>query len=159
MGRRRLELPGDWLTVAGAAALFGSLFLTWSHQFPASLPAEPGLSVALRGIPRNPDAWQVYSVADVLLALLAAALAAVALRGSRRARLAVLLPAAVGLAFAVHASGRPPTNGLDVVNPAAPGRGYIASRYATPGVGETVAVVGLAVALAGLGLGLASGVE
>jgi hypothetical protein len=159
VGRRRLELPGDWLTVAGAAALFASLFLTWSHQFPASLPAQPGLSVALRGVPRNPDAWQVYSIADVLLAALAAALAGVSLRGARRARLALLAPVAVGLAFAGHAAGSAPTNGLDVVNPAVPGRGYVGSRYATSGGGETVAIAGLAVALAGLGLGLVSGVE
>jgi len=152
-------LPGDWLTVAGAVALFASLFLVWSHQFPPALARQPGLSVALRGIPADPDGWQVYSIADVLLAVLATALAGVALRGSRRARLALVVPAAVGLAFAIHAAGTPPTNGLDVVNPAAPARGYLGSRYATAGEGETVAIVGLAVALAGLGLGLVSGVE
>ena len=58
------------------------------------------------------------------------------------------------MAFAVHAAGSPPTNGLDVLNPAASGRGYIDGAYASVGTGETVAVVGIAVALAGAVLGL-----
>jgi hypothetical protein len=151
---RARELTADWLMVVGGAVLLASMFLTWSHQFPASLLSVSGLNVALRGVPRNPTAWQVYSVADVFLALLAAGLVAVALLGRRGARAAVLVAAAIGLGFALHALAAPPTNGLDVVNPAAPGRGYIRGTYAGAGPGETLAVVGLALGVLGAGLGL-----
>lgn len=154
MWDRTRELTADWLMVVGGAMLLASLFLTWSHQFPASLQSASGLNVALRGVPRNPTAWQVYSVADVLLALIAAGLVAVALRGRRGARAVVLVAAALGLAFAAHALAAPPTNGLDVVNPAAPERGYIRGAYAGAGVGETVAVVGLALGVLGASLAL-----
>ena len=140
--------------VVGGAALLAALFLTWSHQFPPSLRSVPALSIALKGVPSSATAWQVYSIADVLLAVLAAALVVVALAGHRGARIAVGLAAAVGLAFALHAMSVPPTNGLDVVNPAAPGRSYINGAYARAGVGETVAVAGLAVGLVGALLGL-----
>lgn len=139
--------------VAGGAALFASLFLTWSHQFPPSLRSVPALSVALRGVPPDATAWQVYSIADVLLATVAAALVAVALAGHRGARIAVALAAAIGLAFALHAMSVPPTNGLDVVNPASPSHSYIGRAYARAGVGETVAVAGLAAGLVGALLG------
>ena len=154
MWDRARELAADWLLLLGGLTLLVSLFLPWSHQFPASLQSVPGLSVALRGVPRDANAWDVYSVADVLLAVLAAALIAVALVGRRGVRAAVLVAAAIGLAFAVHAMNVPPTNGLDVVNPAAPGRSYIGRMYASSGVGETVAAVGLAMGLVGAGLGL-----
>ena len=154
MWDRARELAADWLLVLGGATLLVSLFLAWSHQFPASLLSSPGLNVALRGVPRNPSAWQVYSIADVLLALIGAASLAVALVGRRSARVVVGAAAAIGLAFAIHAMNVPPTNGLDVVNPAAPGRGYIGRLYATAGVGETVAVIGLGLTLLGVLLGL-----
>ncbi len=149
------ELTADWLMVAGGVALFVSLFLTWSHQFPARLESISGLNVALRGVPRDPTAWQVYSVADVLLAVVAAGLVTVALRGGTRSRLAVLLGAAIALGFAAHALSTPPTSGLDVVNPAAPDRGYIGGRFASSGGGETVAIVGLSVGLVGALVGAA----
>jgi len=140
--------------VVGGAALLAALFLTWSHQFPPSLRSVPALSIALKGVPSSATAWQVYSIADVLLAVLAAALVVVALAGHRGARIAVGLAAAVGLAFALHAMSVPPTDGLDVVNPAVPGRSYVGRAYASAGVGETVAVAGLAIGLVGALLGL-----
>ena len=143
MNRRRLEPAGDWLTLAGAAALFSSLFLTWSHQFPASLLKIPGLDIALRAVPRNPTAWQVYSVADVLLALVAATLVFVAFLGTRAARLLALVPVAVALAFVVRATSVPPTNGVGVA---------FLTNHPASGTGETVALVALGVALAGLAL-------
>jgi hypothetical protein len=151
---RARELGADWLLVLGGATLLVSLFTPWSHQFPASLLSTPGLTVALRGVPQNPTAWQVYSGADVLLALLGAASIVVALVGRRSARITVGLAAAAGLAFAVHAMNVPPTNGLDLVNPAAPAHGYIGRTYASAAVGETVAVIGLALVLLGAALGL-----
>ena len=54
-------------------------------------------------MPHDPDAWQVYSVADVLLALLAAGLLAVALWGGRARRRALAIALAVALAFTVRA--------------------------------------------------------
>ena len=118
----------DWLMLVGAVVLVLSLFFTWSHQG------------ALAGTPRNPTGWQVYSTADVLLALLAAALVYVSFLGTRRARALALVPVAVGLAFVIHALGVPPTNGALTA----------ASARAASGVGEVVALIGLGVAVTGL---------
>jgi len=133
----------------GAVVLFVSLFLTWSHQLPAAVLIRLAGSPALQGVPRDPTAWQVYSVADVLLALLAAGLLAVALRGrSNRVRVAVLAGVALALAFVIHAASVPPTNGVLLVNPVDVPQ-YL-PRAATSGAGETVAIVALGLAAAGL---------
>jgi hypothetical protein len=139
------EVIADWLLLFGAVALLVSLFLPWSHQFSHAFLAEWSSTGVLRGIPRDPTAWQVYSVADGALALLVATLLVVALIGGRLRRFAVLLGAAVALAFTVHAASAPPTNGA--VLPA----GSVANSPRS-GAGETVAIAGLAVALAGLAL-------
>jgi hypothetical protein len=149
------ELLADWLIVIGALALFGSLFLTWSHQFSAAFLTRFGGSEVLRGVPRDPSAWEVYSTADVLLALLAAALLGIALAGWRQARIGALVAAAAGLVFALRALSEPPTNGANVFNPAS----SVPQLYpsgASAGPGETVAIVALAVAIAGLALSLRS---
>jgi hypothetical protein len=147
------ELLADCLIVIGALALFGSLFFTWSHQFSAGFLTRFGSSEVLRGVPRNPTAWQVYSAADVLLALLAVALLGVALAGGRRARIGALVAAAFALVFALRALSEPPTNGANVFNPAS----SVPQLYpsgASAGAGETVAIVGLLLAIAGLALSL-----
>jgi hypothetical protein len=143
----------DWLLLTGAGVLFLSLFLTWSHQVtPDVLNAFAG-SAAIQGVPRDPTAWQVYSIADVLLALLAVALAAVALRGRRAwSRVTALVAVGVALAFAVHAAGYAPTNGVLFSDPNNPGA-YV-PHTATSGAGEVVAIVGLGAAAAGLLLSL-----
>ena len=115
MGRR--EAVADWLMVIAASLLAASLFLTWSHQFSASYWARYGSTAALRGIPRDPSAWQVYSVSDVLLALVAAGLLAVALRGGRVARLVAGGAVGIALAFTLHALSAPPTNGANLFDP------------------------------------------
>jgi uncharacterized membrane protein len=145
----------DWLIAIGGVGLFVSLFLTWSHQVSASLLASPGARVALRGVPANPTAWQVYSIADAMLAALAVVLAVAALAGGWRFRL-VLAPFVLGaLAFTLHALSSPPTNGVRLVNP-----GTIVPQYGPistmAGVGETVAIAALGVALAGIALSQAS---
>jgi hypothetical protein len=141
-----LRRVADWLTLAGAVVLFISLFLTWSHQVPPVLAGSP----AVRGVPANPTAWQVYAVADVLLAVLAAALAYVALRGRARwAAWTLLAAVAVGLAFAAHAADSAPTNGVLVAE-----AGHYVSVGATAGVGETLAIVALGIAAIGLLLSL-----
>jgi hypothetical protein len=138
----------------GAVCLFASLFLSWSHQLPRSLLAVAGGSPALRGVPRDPTGWQVYSDVDVLIAMLAAALVIVALAGrSRGPRVGVLLAIAVALAFTAHALSVPPTNGVLVLNPVAASPQYL-PRAATAGVGETLALGSLVVAGAGLLVGL-----
>lgn len=127
-------------------AVGGSLFLPWSHQFSRSFEALFGRSAALQGVPRSPTAWQVYSIADVLLALLAAALIGVALRGTRTARLWLVPSLAVALAFTAHAAAVPPTNGADIFD-------ATLSRYASPapqsGSGEAVALIGLGIGMCG----------
>ncbi len=139
----------DWLIVAGAVGLFVSLFFTWSHQFSPAFLLEFGGSDLLRGVPRDPTAWQVYSAADVVLALLAAALVGAALVGSRRVRIVAAAASAVALGFTLHALSSPPTNGANIFKPA-----YSVPHYASPGatagVGETIAIVALVLALAGL---------
>jgi len=105
------EVLADWLIVFGAVWLFVSLFLTWSHQFsPAFLSSPSGSSPLLQGAPHDPNAWQVYSDMDVVLALLALAFAAVALIGGRSARIIVWIAAVIAFAFTVHAISDPPTN-------------------------------------------------
>ncbi len=140
------EATADWLMLLGAPILIGSLFLTWSHQFsPRFLRSYAG-SLALRGVPRDPTAWQLYSVVDVLLAGLAAALLVVALRGTRNGRRLVTLGLGIALAFTIHALSVPPTNGADVF---VAGLGRYGANSPAAGAGETLAVVGIGLGLAG----------
>lgn len=135
--------------VLASPLLLLSLFLTWSHQFSASVASSYGAAAVLQGIPRDPNAWQVYSAADVLLALVAAGLLATALRGARAARLVVVLCVAVALAFALHALSVPPTNGANLFAPAVTAADHGANSP-TAGAGETLAVIALGVGLGGL---------
>ena len=153
MGRRVRQLIGDWLLVVAAALLLGSLFFTWSHQFSPAVLRIPEMRVALAGVRGNPDAWQVYSVADVFLAVLAGALLFTALFGVGRGLPVVLTATAAALLFVIHAANAPPTNGDDVV---LPGSGEAVGSLARVGPGETVALLGLGLALAGLTLGLSA---
>jgi hypothetical protein len=147
------ETIADWLMLIGALVLFGSLFLTWSHQFSPAFYAEWGGSSALAGVPRDPTAWQVYSVVDVLLALAAGALLAVALRGGRTAHWLTLLALFVALAFVLHAAGDPPTSGADLLGAATHAPGYT-PNMPRAGTGETVAIGALGLGIAGLLLSL-----
>jgi hypothetical protein len=153
--RRLVERVGDWMVVAGGLALFGSLFLVWSHQFSRGFLAEWGAAAVLAGVPRNPTAWQVYSVPDVMLAVLAVSMPAVALAGGRRARLVLLAAAAGALAFTLHALNEPPTNGAAFYQPMLGTPGYV-PNVPTHGPGEAVAIVGLVTAMLGLLLTLAT---
>jgi hypothetical protein len=130
------EAVADWLMLLGAVVLVLSLFMAWSHQRPGSV------AVAQAGVPRDPTGWQVYSAADVMLAALAIGLVYVSFLGTRAARAAVLAPVALGLAFVVHALSVAPTNAVAVSG----------AVQAGSGAGEVVAIVGLVVAMAGLGL-------
>jgi hypothetical protein len=143
------EAIADWLMILGAPVLFLSLFLAWSHQFSSSFLAQYGNSTALMGVPRNPTAWQLYSVVDVLIAVLAVGLLAVALRGPRAARIAVLLGLLVILAFTVHALRTPPTIGANLFDPSL---SAYSSNHPTSGNGEVVALVGVAFGIAGVAL-------
>jgi hypothetical protein len=145
---------GSWLLGAAALVLIGSLFLTWSYQFPRAVLAIPGMRSALAGVPRDADAWQVYSVADVLLAALALTLLGVAVLGARRGRIGLVVATSAALAFVAHAAAVPPTSGVSLV---VPGQGRLLRTLASPGAGETVAAVALGVALVGLLLELAAG--
>jgi hypothetical protein len=135
----------DWLLVAAAGGLLASLFLPWSHQ-----------GTPQPGVPSDPTAWQVFSVADVLLAVLAVAVLGVALLGGRRSRGAVLAAVALAMAFVLHALSVPPTVGANVVNPASGVSEYL-PRSATAATGETVALAGLGVAVIGLAFSAAAG--
>jgi len=139
--------------LAAAVLLMASLFLVWSHQLSGAVLARYADTGVFDGIPRNPDAWQVYTTADVLLALLSAALTVAALRGGRTLRGVLAVAVAIALAFVVHAAGTPPTNGVNVFEPAT-------DRYVDPGahagIGVTVALVALALAAAALLLSFTS---
>ena len=141
------ELTASGLTLVGAVGLFASLFLTWSHQDPVAVLSVPGMAAVLSGVPRDADAWQVYSAVDVLLAMLALALALRVL--ARRGRAILVVLTGVALAFAAHALASPPTSGVDVVVPG--GTRYLASA-ASAGPGETLAIGALVLGLVGLGL-------
>jgi hypothetical protein len=144
------EAVADWMIVIGAVVLLVSLFLTWSHQFSKAFVTQVG-AAQLQGIPRDPTAWQVYSIADVLLALLAAGLVAAALVAGRRARISALAAALVGVAFALHALSVAPTNGVNVAGTGT-GVARLLPSTASSGGGEVVAIVALGIALAGLAL-------
>jgi hypothetical protein len=137
--------------MAAAVLLLISLFLVWTHQLSAAVVNKYGATGTFDGIPRNPNAWQVYTSADVLLALLSVGLMLAAFRGGRTFRMVLTAAVAIALAFVVHALGTPPTNGASVFDPAT--RSYVATG-AHAGIGVTVALVALGAAAAGLLLSL-----
>jgi hypothetical protein len=149
------ETISDWLMAIAGPLLLGSLFLTWSHQLSAGLKARYGGTAALAGVPADPNAWQVYSAADVLLALVAAGLLLVALLGGRGRRVVLTLALAVALAFVIHALSVPPTNGVVVFDPTLTPPGDTANPV-TSGGGEVLALVALALGAAGVALGFAA---
>jgi len=152
MSREDREALANWLIVIGGVALFASLFMAWSHQFSAAFVRAFGrIGGVPRGIPLSPTAWRVHSAGDILLALLAAGLVAAAIAGNRVVRMGAAIAAVIGLAFAVHAIVDPPTTATAIFNPAFGGP-RLAALGTTAGVGETVAVVALVLALGGLGL-------
>jgi hypothetical protein len=132
--------------VLGAAGLLISLFLPWSHQFSPAVLARFGSSTVLTGVPRDPTAWQLFGAVDVLFALLAAGLIAVALAGGRIAHALALLATGLALAFTIHALAHPPTNHAYFFEPGGP------ANSPTSAAGETVALGALVLALAGLAL-------
>ena len=150
MRRELREVIADWLLLFGAVALLVSLFLPWSHQFSRAFLAQWAHSGVLRDFPRDPTAWQVYSVADVILALLAGGLIAVAAIGGRLPRLVALAGSAIALAFAAHALSVPPTNGANLSVP-----GFVANVPSSAS-GEVVAVAALGTAIVGLLLSFAA---
>jgi hypothetical protein len=152
VSRENREVLADWLMVAGAAALFASLFMTWSHQLSRATHAYFGTFDPLRDIPSDATAWQVYSAADVAMALLAAGLLGVALIGPRRSRIVALVGSLVALAFTLHALSAPPANGGATVFKPTLAVPSTVSLSPTAGPGETLAILALLVAIAGLGL-------
>lgn len=149
VSKAQRERVADWLMTVAAPILLLSLFLTWSHQFtPAFAAAYRGTGL-LTGVPRDPDAWQVYSTADVLLGLVAGGLLVVALWGGRARRLTLAVAVAVALAFTVHAISVPPTNGAVAFEATA--QRYAANAPAA-GPGETVALCALVLGAAGVAL-------
>lgn len=147
MSRRLRETVSDWLMALAAPLLLGSLFLAWSDQFSGAFARRWGDTSALRGVPRDPTAWQLYSAADVLLALVAAGLLAVSLWGGRARRVALALALAVALAFTAHAAVVPPTNGATIFNAAT---GAYVRNDPSPGAGEYLALAALALGAAGV---------
>ncbi len=149
MTRALRQTLADWLMALAAPLLLLSLFLAWSHQFSPAFLTRWGRTSVLQGVPHDPTAWQVYSDADVLLALVAGGLLAVALRGGRALRIALALALAVCIPFTVHAIGVPPTNGAVVFDAAA---GTWARNSPSAGPGEWVALLALLAGGAGVGL-------
>ncbi|HLH67017.1 MAG TPA: hypothetical protein VKV27_15070 [Solirubrobacteraceae bacterium] len=137
------------LLAFAAALLMLSLFLPWSHQFSRAFLARWGTASVLAGVPRDPSAWQVYAVADVLLALVAAGLLALALTGGRSLRNVLAVSLALATAFTVRAIVHPPTNGAVVFDPST---GAWARDAPRPGAGEWVALAALAAGAAGVAL-------
>jgi len=151
VSKGKRETVSDWLMTLSAPLLLGSLFLTWSHQFSRSFLARWGTTSVLQGIPHDPNAWQVYSAADVLLVLVAGGLLAVALWGGRIRRLMLVLALMIALAFTVHALGTPPTDGAVVFEPSLNPPAY-APNAPRSGVGEDVALLALLLGIGGVAL-------
>jgi len=141
------ETVADWTMLAAAVLLLVSLFLVWSHQLSPAVVVRYAGTGAFDGVPRNPDAWQLYTSADVLLALVSVGLVVGALRGGRTLRIVLTGAVAIALAFVVHALSTPPTNGADVFDPKT--HSYVATG-AHVGSGVTEALVALAIAAAAL---------
>jgi hypothetical protein len=150
------ETISDWLMAISGPLLLGSLFLTWSHQLSPEIRTQYSATAALAGVPAHPTAWQVYSGADVLLALVAGGLMAVALWGGRARRIALALALGVAVAFVVHALSVPPTNGALLFDPTLTPPGYSANPVSSGG-GEVLALVALG--LGSLGVVLAFTVD
>jgi hypothetical protein len=93
----------------------------------------------------------VYSGADVLLALVAGGLIAVALWGGRGRRIAVALALVVALVFVVHALSVPPTNGAVLFDPTLSPPAYSANAVSS-GTGEVLALVALVLGAGGVAL-------
>lgn len=149
MSKGAREVVSDWLMLLASPILLLSLFLVWSHQFSPSFLARYAHFNVLTGVPRDPNAWQVYSVADVLLAVLALGLLAVALRGSRAGRVAVLLGLGVALAFVSHALAVAPTSGANLFDPSLQPSGYT-PNHPRSGAGEVVALIALVLGTTGV---------
>jgi hypothetical protein len=132
----RRERVADLLILTGAAVLFASLFLTWSHQFSLAFLARWGGSDQLRGVPHDPTAWQ-------------AGLAGVALIGTRAVRAGAMVAVGLAVAFILRALTLPPITGANIFDPSLAVPNYFPHSPGA-GVGETVAIAGLGVALAGL---------
>jgi hypothetical protein len=147
--RRARQLVADWLQVIGGLALLASLFLAWSHQYPAAVLAAPGMRAALAGVPQDATAWEVYSAADVLIALVAVALVLSGVVGIGRARTALVVVVALALGFTIHAASVAPTSGVDVI---VPGQSHFVRELARSGPGETVAILALVGAMVGVAL-------
>jgi hypothetical protein len=145
--RARAERFGDFAILCAGPLLLVSTFLVWSHQFSSAILARYGSSLALQGVPHDPDAWQVYSTVDVLLVVLAIALVGIALAGDRTARWVLLAALAVALAFCVHAASVAPTSGTLIGDPST--GGYVATG-ASSGLGEVVALAALSLGAAGV---------
>jgi hypothetical protein len=152
MRKEDREVVADWMMVAGGVVLFLSLFLTWSHQVSPVMRTVFGQFGPLRGVPDKPTAWQVYSSADVVLALLAIGIVGVALHGSRAARLVATVSSILGLMFTIHALSAPPTNGAaHIFNPQNNVPQYLPLSPGA-GIGETLAIIALLICLGGLAL-------
>jgi hypothetical protein len=145
------ETISDWLMAIAGPLLLGSLFLTWSHQISKGFSSRYGATAALAGVPVTPTAWQVYSGADVLLAVVAGGLLAVALWGGRARRIALALALIVAVGFVIHALSVPPTNGALLYDPTLTPPGYSANPVSS-GVGEVLALVALGLGSAGVAL-------
>ncbi|MGZ4299432.1 MAG: hypothetical protein ACXVVK_20535 [Solirubrobacteraceae bacterium] len=151
MSKGARETISDWLMAIAGPLLLGSLFLTWSHQLSTGFKARFDATAALAGVPADPTAWQVYSGADVLLALVASGLLAVALWGGRARRVALALALIVALLFVIHALNVPPTNGAVVFDPTVTPPADAANPVSS-GAGEVLALVALALGSAGVAL-------
>lgn len=133
--------------VAAAVLLLVSLFLVWSRQLSPPVVHRYGATGTFDGVPRAPDAWQLYTAADVLLALVAVALLVAALWGDRTLRIVLVAAVAIAIAFVAHAVAVPPSNGADVFDPRT---GAYVATGASSGPGEALALAALAVAVGAL---------
>ena len=151
MSKGARETISDWLMAISGPVLLGSLFLTWSHQLSTGVRARYGGTAALAGVPSDPTAWQVYSGADVLLALVAGGLMALALWGGRARRIALTLALIVAVVFVVHALNVPPTSGALLFDPTLSPAGY-STNPVSSGAGEVLALVALGLGSVGVAL-------
>ena len=147
------NVVADWLVLISAFVLTVSLFLPWSSLSSTYVSVADRLHT-LQGVATEPDAWQVYSAADVLLFVLAVVLVYMALAGPRAGRVVALVATLLALAFTIHAESRPPTNGAPSAFRPGQDVGSTVAPDPSSGAGEAAAIIALLVAVGGLGLSL-----
>ena len=165
MSTERIGVGARLMAAVGGVVLVVSLFLTWGSTAGDSFLTLSGATnrrgAFFAGMSKS--AWEVYSVADIALVVLAVGVIVAVRLDRRRLLLVALLAAVAGLGFAIDQIGNPPlvASPLPVGIPLRPTPANLphlfgSSAGAGAGAGETVAVIAVVAMVIGLTAALTS---